>query len=61
FHHMPGLHVMRKPADGRLVVLSNLDPSDLMRRYRWWSIAQFGILCASAAAAAMLAVRLHLV
>jgi len=59
-HRLPGLHLMRKPADNRLYVLSNLDPAVVLRRFRWWSIAQFGILCASTVAAAALAVRLHL-
>jgi hypothetical protein len=32
----PAVHVMRRPADGRLFMLSNLDPQALARRYLRW-------------------------
>ncbi|WP_068637141.1 hypothetical protein [Thauera butanivorans] len=31
----PEAHVMRKPADGRLYLISDLDPDRIARRYRW--------------------------
>lgn len=33
----PGVHVMRAPRDGRPFLLSNRDPDDLVKRYRWWA------------------------
>ena len=33
------LHVMRRPEDKRLYVISTLGPERLSRRYRWWSLA----------------------
>lgn len=33
----PGVHVMRAPTDGRPFLLSNRDPDDLVKRYRWWA------------------------
>lgn len=32
-----GVHLMRKPKDGRLFLLANEMPETLGRRYRWWS------------------------
>ncbi|MBY0436678.1 MAG: hypothetical protein K2W80_00715 [Burkholderiales bacterium] len=32
----PAVHVMRRPQDGRLFMLSNLDPGSLARRYVRW-------------------------
>lgn len=31
------LHVMRLPEDGRLYLISDLDPGKLASKYRWWS------------------------
>ncbi len=31
----PGLHLMRAPGDGRPFLLSNRDPDELRRRYKW--------------------------
>ena len=31
----PGLHVMAAPGDGRPFLLSNSDPDELRRRYKW--------------------------
>jgi len=59
-HNLPQLHVMRKPKDGRTYILSNIDPSGLVRRYRLWTAAQLGILCVAGFTAAVLAVRIHL-
>lgn len=32
-----GVHLLRKPADGRLFLLANEMPDVLGRRYRWWA------------------------
>jgi hypothetical protein len=32
----PGVHVMRRPASGRLYLLSNLSPQQVKRKYTWW-------------------------
>jgi hypothetical protein len=34
--------VMQRPADGRLYLISNLDPDRLANRYRWWSAFHIG-------------------
>jgi hypothetical protein len=31
------LHVMHRPDDGRLYLISDLEPAGLARKYRWWS------------------------
>lgn len=46
------VHVMRKPGDGRLFLLSNLEPEKLSRKYTLW--AWFHILVFFAAVAAAL-------
>jgi len=33
----PGIHMMRAPNDDRPFLLSNRDPDDLRRRYKWWA------------------------
>lgn len=33
----PGIHVLRAPADGRPFILSNRDPDELRRRFKWWA------------------------
>jgi hypothetical protein len=33
----PEAHVMRQPRDGRLYLISDLDPAELARRYRLWA------------------------
>lgn len=35
----PDLHVMHYPQDGRLYLISNMDPEKLARRYQWWAWA----------------------
>jgi hypothetical protein len=37
------VHVMHAPADGRLYLISDLDPDRLARRYRFWSWAHLAI------------------
>jgi hypothetical protein len=33
-----GTHVLHKPADGRLFLISNIDPEKLARKYRVWAL-----------------------
>lgn len=33
----PDVHVMHYPEDGRLYLISNMDPEKLARRYQWWA------------------------
>lgn len=53
------LHILRRPEDGRLYLISSLPPDKLARRYRWWSIAHvavfFGALAGMASALKMVA------
>ncbi|WIM05997.1 MAG: hypothetical protein OHM77_01515 [Candidatus Nitricoxidivorans perseverans] len=37
------LHVMRRPDDGRLYLISGQPPERLARRYRWWSFAHLAM------------------
>lgn len=46
------LHTLRKPVDGRLFLLSNLDPDRLLRRYRLWSFAHLTFFFVALAALA---------
>jgi hypothetical protein len=39
----PGVDCMRKPADGRLYLLSNLDPEKLTRKYYGWAWVHLAI------------------
>ena len=39
----PGIHMLRKPKDGRAFVISNLAPEQLARRYRRWTAIQLVI------------------
>lgn len=39
----PGIHTLRRPADGRLYLISSLPPEKLARRYRWWSFAHLAL------------------
>lgn len=39
-----GVHVVRKPRDGRLFMLSNLSPEKLASKYRWWAWAHLAFL-----------------
>ena len=41
--NQPGSNVLRAPRDGRLFVLSNLDPDLLIARYRRWTGIQLGV------------------
>lgn len=39
----PGIHMMRKPRDGRHFLVSNLDPDRLARRYGVWTTVQLAV------------------
>jgi hypothetical protein len=47
------LHLMRRPADGRLYLISNMPPEKLGCRYRLWSIAHLVIFFGALAGLAM--------
>lgn len=47
----PELHLMRRPDDGRLYVISTLQPEQLSRRYLWWSAAHLTIFFGALAGA----------
>lgn len=46
-----GHHVLGKPADGRVFLISNLDPDKLARRYALWTGAQLCIALSAGGAA----------
>ena len=48
----PGTHILHKPRDGRLFLISNIDQSKLVRRYRFWALAHLAVLVAAIATAA---------
>lgn len=45
----PPLHLLRKPADGRPYLLSNLPPERLTARYRRWAVVHLAVFVAAAA------------
>ncbi|MEE8287400.1 MAG: hypothetical protein V3R72_11950 [Gammaproteobacteria bacterium] len=45
----PGLHLMRAPDDGRPFLLSNRDPGELRKRYRWRAWFHLTVFVASSA------------
>lgn len=47
----PELHLMHRPDDGRLYMISTLQPEQLSRRYRWWSMAHLAIFFGALAGA----------
>lgn len=47
-------HVMRSPADGRLYLISDLDPNRLAMRYRYWSWFHLAVFLGSIASVAWL-------
>jgi hypothetical protein len=54
----PEAHVMRRPADGRLYLISDLDPQRLARRYSLWAWFHGTVFLASAAGCAWFAQHL---
>ena len=47
-----GIHMMRKPQDGRMYMISNLHPDSLSRRYEIWAWVHLFVLIAACGAAA---------
>ena len=43
----PGHHVMREPSDGRPFILSNRDPEELAKRYKWWAWVHMSVFLAA--------------
>jgi hypothetical protein len=56
---LPGLHLMSAPDDGRLYLLSNLEPSSLTGRYRRWLALHFLLMCSATGASLAVATGLH--
>lgn len=48
----PEVHLMRRPADGRLYLISDLDPTTLARRFRGIAVAQAVLFLAALSTAA---------
>lgn len=40
---VPEVHIMHRPADGRMYLISDLDPDSLASRYRWWTWVHLAI------------------
>ncbi|MGH8701974.1 MAG: hypothetical protein ACREVR_12485 [Burkholderiales bacterium] len=45
-----GVHILRKPGDGRLFLLANELPDKIGARYRYWSMAHFVIFIGAGSA-----------
>jgi hypothetical protein len=43
----PGTHIIHKPRDGRLFLISNIDPGKLARRYKVWAWVHLGFVLAA--------------
>jgi hypothetical protein len=54
----PGVECMRKPADGRLYLLSNLDPDRLTRKYYAWAWIHLALFLGGVFGA-LVALRMH--
>ncbi|HVY05694.1 MAG TPA: hypothetical protein VHB46_06930 [Burkholderiales bacterium] len=48
----PGTHVLHKPRDGRIFLISNVDARQLRRRYALWAWLHLGMLLAAVCAGA---------
>jgi hypothetical protein len=53
-----GTHVLHRPHDGRLFLISDLDPQSLARRYRRWAWAHLAAFIAAVAGAGWLGIGL---
>jgi hypothetical protein len=53
----PGVNILRKPRDGRLFLLADLDPNRLARRYGLWTWIQLAIAIAAGAGLVVLMTR----
>lgn len=51
----PGIHLLRRPRDGRLFLLSNLEPGRLARRYALWAWFHVAVFFMAGSASAALA------
>ena len=52
--HVEGVHLLRKPGDGRLFLLANEMPDKLGQRYRWWSWVHLIVFIATGVSGLML-------
>lgn len=43
----PDVHIIRQPTDGKLFLISNRTPSELSRRYQYWSALHLALFFAS--------------
>ncbi len=50
----PGTHLLHQPRDGRLFLISNIDPAQLSRRYTIWAWLHLTVLLGAVAAGAWL-------
>jgi hypothetical protein len=50
-------HVLRRPADGRMFLLANMEPESLARRYRNWAWTHLAVLLAAVAGGATVALQ----
>ena len=48
----PGTNILHKPRDGRLFLISNIDPEKLARRYRVWAWAHLAAFVGAVGGAA---------
>lgn len=51
----PGTHLLHQPRDGRLFLISNIDPGELARRYLRWAWLHLAVLLGAVAGSAWLA------
>lgn len=51
----PGTHLLHQPRDGRLFLISNIDPAQLSRRYMIWAWLHLAVLVGAVTASAWLA------
>ncbi len=53
----PGTHVLHQPRDGRLFLISNIDPAQLSRRYALWAWLHLVVFVGAVGGAAWLATQ----
>ena len=53
----PGTHMLHRPRDGRLFLISNIDASKLERRYTWWAWLHLAVLIGAVIGAAYFAAK----
>jgi len=51
----PGTHLLHQPRDGRLFLISNIDPAELSRRYTLWAWLHLAVLLGAVAGSTWLA------